>query len=194
MSEVPNEKLNRITGKNHQGVIAYTAIIEYAEVENIIDDCYNSGKNPFILILDRITDVRNFGAIIRTAECLGVHAILIPSKGGAIINADTEKTSAGALNYMPICRVKYLDKSIEYLKNSGLKVVGCTEKADKEIGDVDMSGPVAIVLGSEEDGISDKYLGMCNDLGKIPMKGKVKSLNVSVASGLVLYQAMIANG
>ena len=189
VSDVPMEKLNRITGKNHQGVIAYVSPITYASIDAIIDQCYREGKDPFILVLDRITDVRNFGAITRTAECMGVDAILVPAKGGALVNADAEKSAAGALNYIPVARAKYLDRALEELIEYGLKLVACTEKSEKTIDQVDFAGPLAIIMGSEEDGISGKYLSMCHDRAGIPMYGQVPSLNVSVAAGMVLYQA-----
>ncbi len=187
---VPIEKMNRITRKNHQGVIAFISAISYASLENIISSAYESGKNPFILVLDRITDVRNLGAIVRTAECVGIDAIVIPDKNTARLGGDAFKTSAGALSRVPICRERNLKGTITYLKNNGLQVIGCTEKAGKLIYDFDYDIPLAIVMGSEEDGISPECLYLCNDQVKVPMFGKIASLNVSVAAGLVLYEAV----
>jgi 23S rRNA (guanosine2251-2'-O)-methyltransferase len=187
---VPIEKMNRITRKNHQGVIAFISAISYASLENIISSAYESGKNPFILVLDRITDVRNLGAIVRTAECVGIDAIVIPDKNTARLGGDAFKTSAGALSRVPICRERNLKGTITYLKNNGLQVIGCTEKAGKLIYDFDYDIPLAIVMGSEEDGISPECLYLCSEQVKVPMFGKIASLNVSVAAGLVLYEAV----
>lgn len=187
---VPIEKMNRITRKNHQGAIAFISAVSYASLENIISSAYESGKNPFILVLDRITDVRNLGAIVRTAECVGIDAIVIPDKNTARLGGDAFKTSAGALSRVPICRERNLKGTITYLKNNGLQVIGCTEKAGKLIYDFDYDIPLAIVMGSEEDGISPECLHLCNDQVKVPMFGKIASLNVSVAAGLVLYEAV----
>ena len=190
VQKVPMEKLDRITRKNHQGVIAFVSVINYAKLENIVADVYEKGQVPLILILDRITDVRNFGAIARTAECTGVHAIVIPSKGGAQINSDAMKTSSGALNFMPVCREDNLFLTVKYLQNSGIQVVSCSEKLTNNIYDVDFSVPTAIIMGSEEDGISEELLRISDELAAIPMAGRVGSLNVSVATGVVLYEAV----
>jgi 23S rRNA (guanosine2251-2'-O)-methyltransferase len=187
---VPVEKLNRITRKNHQGAIAFVAMITYASLENIIATAYQSGKNPFILILDRITDVRNLGAIVRTAECVGIDGIVIPDKNTARLGGDAFKTSAGALSRVPICRERNLKGTLTFLKNNGIQVFGCTEKAEKHIDEVDYDVPLAILMGSEEDGISPECLHLCNEQVKIPMYGKIASLNVSVATGIVLYEAV----
>jgi len=190
VQKVPLEKLNRITRKNHQGVIAFVSAVHYAKLENVISDCYDKGENPFILVLDRITDVRNFGAIARTAEIAGVKAIVIPSKGAAQINADAMKTSSGALNFLPVCREESLYSTVEYLQNSGLRVVCCTEKAQNNLYKTDLTGPLAIVMGSEEDGITDNILRRADEMVSIPQAGKVGSLNVSVATGVVLFEAV----
>lgn len=187
---VPLEKLNRVTPKNHQGIIAFVAPISFADIENIIPEVYEKGKQPFILILDRITDVRNFGAIVRTAECAGVHAIIIPSRGSALINADALKTSAGALFKMPVCRVDNLKAIIDYLKESGLSIIACTEKTDQLHDTVNYAKPVAIIMGSEEDGISGEYLKRADFKAKIPLMGTIGSLNVSVAAGVILFEAV----
>lgn len=187
---VPVEKLNRITSKNHQGVIGYASAVEYYFIEEIIPQLFESGKTPLLLILDRITDVRNFGAIARTAECSGVNAIVIPSKGSAQINGDALKTSAGALHEIKICRSHNLKTTIDYLKESGLQLISCTEKADTDLYDVNFSLPSAIIMGSEEDGISGEYLKRSDHKVKIPMLGVIESLNVSVAAGVILYEAV----
>ncbi|MEM9857489.1 MAG: 23S rRNA (guanosine(2251)-2'-O)-methyltransferase RlmB [Bacteroidota bacterium] len=190
MASVPIEKLNRITRKNHQGAIAFVSAVQYSSLDNIISETYQKGKEPLLLLLDRVTDVRNFGAIVRSAECAGVNGIIIPSKGGAAVNSDAMKTSAGALNYVPICRSDNLKSTIHYLKSSGIKVVGCTEKTDQLIYDTDFQGPVCIIMGSEEDGISSEYLKLCDARGKIPITGNVESLNVSVSCGIILFEAL----
>ena len=185
---VPVQKLNYITQKNHQGVIAFLSPITYHHIESIIPQLFEEGKIPLILILDRITDVRNFGAIARTAECMGVDCIVVPKKGGAQVTADAVKTSAGALSRIAVSRVDYIEDTITFLKNSGLTIYGCTEKADANLSDLDMSVPLAMIMGSEEDGISPKFLDQLDAAGKIPMMGQTKSLNVSVAAGMVMYE------
>jgi 23S rRNA (guanosine2251-2'-O)-methyltransferase len=190
ISMVPVEKLNSFTRKNHQGVICFISPISYSSLDNVITACFQKGKAPIVLILDRITDVRNFGGIARTAECTGVDAIVIPTRGSAQITNDALKTSAGALNHIPVCREENLKNTLTYLKESGLQIVGCTEKADKMLFQFDFSTPVAIIMGSEEDGISPEYLKRCDSTVKIPMQGKVSSLNVSVATGMILYEAI----
>jgi len=188
--KVPVEKLNRITRKNHQGVIAYISAIQYASLDNVISSAYAKGESPLLLILDRITDVRNFGAIARTAECAGIHGIIIPDKGGAAINSDAMKTSAGGLNFIPVCREHNLKTTIRYLKDNGLQIVACTEKATHTIFESDLKEPCAILLGSEEDGISEEYLKMADQKVLIPMTGNIQSLNVSVSAGVVIYEAV----
>ena len=185
---VPNEWFNKMPRVNHQGIIGYLSVIEYQPVEQILPMIYDKGETPFLLILDRITDVRNFGAIARTAECAGIHAIIVPSRGHALINSDAVKTSAGALNTIPVCREDNLKDTITYLKNSGLLIVAATEKAKSDYTDVEMTGPVALIMGSEEDGISPAYLEMCDVKIRIPLYGEIASLNVSVATGVVLYE------
>ncbi|MCU0467693.1 MAG: 23S rRNA (guanosine(2251)-2'-O)-methyltransferase RlmB [Arcicella sp.] len=190
VQKVPTEKLDRITRKNHQGVIAFVSAINYAKLENVVADVYEKGEVPLILILDRITDVRNFGAIARTAECTGVHGVVIPTKGAAQINADAMKTSSGALNFLPVCREDNLLMTVKFLQNSGIQVVACSEKLSKNIYDIDFTIPTAIIMGSEEDGISEELLRSVDELATIPMAGKVGSLNVSVATGVVLYEVL----
>jgi 23S rRNA (guanosine2251-2'-O)-methyltransferase len=187
---VPQEKLKKFSTKNHQGVICILASVTYASLDNLIDRAYSEGREPFLLLLDRVTDVRNFGAIARTAECAGVDGIVIGEKGNAPITSDAMKTSAGALNHLAICREKDLKKTMRYLRESGIRIVACTEKASKSIYDVPLGGPMALVMGSEEDGISDAFLREADDLVKIPMKGKIGSLNVSVASGVAIYEVV----
>ena len=190
VQKVPSEKLDRITRKNHQGVIAFVSAINYAKLENVVADVYEKGEVPLILVLDRITDVRNFGAIARTAECTGVHAIVIPTKGAAQINADAMKTSSGALNFLPVCREENLYHTVKFLQNSGIQVVACSEKVSKNIYDIDFSVPTAIIMGSEEDGISDDLMRSVDELANIPLVGRVGSLNVSVATGVILYEVV----
>ena len=187
---VPLEKLNRLTRKNHQGVVCFISPIKYMPLHNVLTQVYEDGKTPLFLILDRITDVRNFGAIARTAEGAGVNAIIIPQKGAAQINADAMKTSSGALNYLPICRENSLKETVTYLKDSGLQIVACTEKTTQSLYSADLSVPTAIIMGSEEDGISSELLGLSDVKTKIPLLGEVGSLNVSVAASIVLYEAV----
>ncbi|MEM9830248.1 MAG: 23S rRNA (guanosine(2251)-2'-O)-methyltransferase RlmB [Bacteroidota bacterium] len=190
INTVPTEKLNRVTRKNHQGIIAFLSSVIYASLDNIIDECYQRGREPLLIMMDRITDVRNFGAIARTAECLGAHAIIIPDKGNARLGGDAMKASAGALNHVPVCREENLKRSIQFLKNSGIRVVACTEKADQLLPQQDLQGPIALLLGSEEDGISEAYLKLSDASVKIPMSGQIASLNVSVAAAISLYEVM----
>lgn len=190
VSKVPLEKLNSITGKNHQGAICYLSAVKYASLDHVVSQCFTNGKQPLLLILDRITDVRNFGAIARTAECAGVDAIITPQKGGAQITSDAMKTSAGALNYIPVCREYNLKETINHLKDSGVNVVACTEKTDNSIYDIDLNQPVALLMGSEENGISAEYLSLASSRAKIQMTGKIGSLNVSVAAAVVIYESV----
>jgi len=185
---VPAEKLQRMSAKNHQGVICLLAAVGFASLENIVHESFSDGRDPFLLILDRITDVRNFGAIVRSAECAGVDAIVIGEKGSAPITSDAMKTSAGALNYMAVCREKDLRATVKSLRENGVKVIACTEKGSKSIYEIEANGPVALIMGSEEDGISNELLREADELGRIPMKGKIGSLNVSVATGIALYE------
>lgn len=188
LSFTPQQKLNKLSTKNHQGVICLLSAVKYATLEDLIDHAYANGKEPFFLILDRITDVRNFGAIARTADCAGLTGIIIPDKGNAPITGDAMKTSAGALSYLPVCRVKDFKKTVQTLKENGIQVLACTEKAATTLYEVDLVSPVAIILGSEEDGISHTLLKEADQLVKIPMYGNIASLNVSVSAGIVLYE------
>ena len=187
---VPVEKINRITRKNHQGVLAFVSAVEFVEIETLLPGLFESGTYPFILILDQITDVRNFGAIVRTAECAGVHAIVIPEKGMARIGADAVKTSAGAIHSLPICRTANLAAVINFLKNSGIRIVAATEKADNLYTNTNMNLPLAIIMGAEDKGISASVLKLTDEQLKIPLHGKIESLNVSVAAALMIYEAV----
>jgi 23S rRNA (guanosine2251-2'-O)-methyltransferase len=187
---VPLEKLKRMSSKNHQGVICLLAAVSFASLDNLIDRAYSEGREPFFLLLDRITDVRNFGAIARTAECAGLDGIVIGEKGNAPITSDAMKTSAGALNHLPVCRERDLKKTLQLLRDNGIRVVACTEKASKDIYEVNLTGPIALIMGSEEDGISDPLLRDADELAKIPMKGRIGSLNVSVAAGVAIYEVV----
>jgi 23S rRNA (guanosine2251-2'-O)-methyltransferase len=187
---VPVEKLNSITKKNHQGIIAFVSDIEYRNTEELIPSIYEVGKAPFIVIPDRITDVRNFGAIARTAEAAGVDALIIPNKGSAQINADAIKTSSGALHKLAVCRSFNLVKTINFLKNSGLQIVAVTEKAGSYYYNVDFTVPSAIVLGAEDKGIERRILEIADYSVKIPMLGAIASLNVSVAASIIMYEVV----
>jgi 23S rRNA (guanosine2251-2'-O)-methyltransferase len=187
---VPVEKLNRVTPKMHQGVVAFVSPIVYQHIEDLVPVLFDEGKIPFILVLDRITDVRNFGAIARTCECAGVDAIVIPDKGGAQINDDAMKTSAGALNHIPVCRERDLGKVLNFLNDSGLTLVACTEKGSESVYDLSFTGPVALIMGSEEDGISEFLLRKVHHEAKFPQAGKIGSLNVSVATGIALFEVV----
>ncbi|QNF32306.1 23S rRNA (guanosine(2251)-2'-O)-methyltransferase RlmB [Adhaeribacter swui] len=191
VATVPVEKLDTLTRKNHQGAVAFLSAITYMPLDNIVADIYEKGKTPLLLILDRITDVRNFGSIARNAECMGVDAIVIPNRGAAQINGDALKTSAGALNIIPVCRETNLKDTITFLQQSGMQIVACTEKAEQNLTEkIDFTGPTAILMGSEEDGISPEYLKKADVRVKIPMAGQIGSLNVSVASGIVLFEVL----
>lgn len=192
--KVPVERLNRITRKNHQGVVAFLSPVTYAEIDNVVLEIFENGKVPFIIVLDGITDVRNFGAIARTCECAGVDAIIIPETNSVSVNADSVKTSAGALLHIPVVRVKSLRMAIRYLKNSGITVVGATEKGSSVYTTFDYTVPTAIIMGSEESGISNENLRECDNLAAIPLKGKIGSLNVSVAAGVLIYEVVRQRG
>ncbi len=191
VQEVPIEKLNAMTRKNHQGVVAMLAVIEYAPLQEVITAAFEAGRTPLVVVLDRVTDVRNFGSIARSAECLGADALLIPTRGGAQINGDAVKTSAGALSRLPVCREPNLKDALRYLADSGLRLVACTEKAAATLGQPDapeLSGPLALLLGSEEDGISPEYLRFADAEVRIPILGHIGSLNVGVAAGVALFE------
>jgi len=187
---VPAEKLNRLSHQNHQGVIAHLSEITYQKLEQIIPMIYEQGKTPLVLILDKVTDVRNLGSIARTAECAGVDALIVPAKGSAQINSDAVKTSAGALYKLPVVRSENLKESLRFLHDSGLHIVAATEKADSDYTAADYSVPTALILGSEGTGISEEYLKLSDTKVSIPVLGEIESLNVSVASGILLYEVI----
>ena len=188
ISIVPKEKLNRITRKNHQGIICYISPISYQPIDEIVLRCYEKGKDPIIIILDKITDTRNLGSISRVAESVEADAIVIPKKGSALITSDAIKTSAGALNYVPVCKVESLSYICKTLKKSGLKIISCTEKGEELVYDLDYNCPLAIILGSEKNGISKNLLELSDHKIKIPMYGKIDSLNVSNSTSIILYE------
>jgi 23S rRNA (guanosine2251-2'-O)-methyltransferase len=189
-SSVPEEKLNRITSKNHQGVIAFVSPVSFGDVHHIVANTFESGQTPLLLLLDGVTDVRNFGAIARTAECMGVHAIIIPDKGSAQINEEAMKASSGALHYMPICKVKNLTETLKLLQSSGLQVCVASEKARKAAKETDFTLPTCIVMGNEETGPSKNIMTLADYLILIPMTGRIQSLNVGVATGMLLYECL----
>ena len=187
---VPVEKLNSYTDQNHQGVVALTSPIEYYNIEEVVEGLLADDKKPFILALDRITDVRNFGAIARTAECEGVDAILIPSKGSAQVTADAIKTSAGALNRLKVCKTDSLKDSLFYVQQCGVRLVACTEKSNVPLYEANLMGAVAVIMGSEKDGITSDLINLADISCRIPMRGKIASLNVGIATGMVLYEKL----
>ncbi len=185
---VPLERIELVTRKNHQGVLAWLSLIEYQHITNLLPGVFESGEDPLILVLDGVSDVRNFGAITRTAVCFGADAVVIPEKGSARITADAVKASAGALHTIPVCREKSILRSVEYLKESGLKVVCASERSGRTISETDMTGPLALVLGSEDKGISRELTNTADHVVRIPTKGSISSLNVSVAAGVLIYE------
>lgn len=188
VKEVPEEKLYRITTKNHQGFIGFISPISNSSIEEILPELIEKGIQPRFLILDGVTDVRNFGSIIRTAECMGINAIVLPARNSVPINSDVVKTSAGAVFNVPICKEIHFGSSIQFIQDSGVKLVGCSEQATDTIFKTDLSGPIAIIMGDEGTGIHPKTLEKVNSVAKIPMQGKVASLNVAVATGMVLSE------
>lgn len=186
---VPLEKLNRITRKNHQGVIAMMTPVETSPLEALIPELFEKGQVPLLIVLDGVTDVRNFGAIARSAECLGAHALVIPYRGSAPLSADAIKTSAGALMRVPVCKVENLSKALSFISESGIRLVGFSEKGRKSIAESDLGSPTALVMGSEEDGIAGENIKLLDELVRIPMSGETASLNVSVSAGIALYEA-----
>ncbi len=187
---VPLEKLDRLTKKNHQGVVAFLSPITFDNLEDVVMAAFEKGETPLVLILDHLTDVRNFGAIVRTAECCGVHAVVVPEQGAAAINGDAVKTSAGALMRVPICRANHLRDAAYLLQQMGLQLVGCTEKTSEEIYVTDYTKPTAIIMGNEETGISNNLIKIADHLARIPMMGEIGSLNVSVSAGVILYEVV----
>jgi 23S rRNA (guanosine2251-2'-O)-methyltransferase len=189
-SYVPVEKLNRLSNKNHQGVVALISPIEFYDLDDLVLNVIESGKTPLFLLLDQLSDVRNFGAIIRTAECTGVNGIIIQKKGGAPVNADTVKTSAGAVFKVPICKVDHIKDAMFHLQASGIKVIAATEKTDNTLYDVSFKEPCAIIMGSEGKGITPSILKLADATAKLPILGEIESLNVSVACGAFLYEVV----
>lgn len=189
ISYVPVEKLNKLSQGNHQGVVAKISPVKFRDLEEVIlEVTANDNSTPLFLLLDQITDARNFGAIIRTAECCGVHAIIIQNKGGAPVNADTVKTSAGAVFKIPLCKVDHIKDAIYYLQASGIKVVAASEKTENTLYKSELNVPVALVMGNEEKGVSASVLKIVDEKAKLPMFGSIASLNVSVACGAFLYE------
>lgn len=194
VQRVPVERINRITKKNHQGVIAFISPITYQRTEDIVPFLFEQGKNPLLIMLDGLTDVRNFGAIARTCECAGVDAIIIPNKNSVSVNADAIKTSAGALHTLPVCRETSLRRTIKFLKDSGFKIIAATEKGDYDYTKADYKSPTCIIMGAEDTGVSYENLSLCDEWVKIPMLGNIESLNVSVAAGILIYEAVKQRG
>ncbi len=187
---VPLERIELVTRKNHQGVLAWLSPVEFQQITNLLPMIFETGEDPLLIALDGVSDVRNFGAIVRTAECLGAHAIIIPEKGSARINDDAVKTSAGALHTFPVCREKSIVRTIEYLKESGLKVICAGEKSGMLVSEVPLNGPSVLIMGSEDKGISRELLALADYQVRIPMSGTIESLNVSVAAGILLYEML----
>ena len=194
VQRVPIERINKITTKNHQGVLAFVSAVTYYKVEDVVPTLFEEGKVPFFVMLDGVTDVRNFGAIARTCECAGVDAIIIPSRNSVSVNADAMKTSAGALHTLPVCKEQSLTAAIKYLKNSGFKIVAATEKGDYDYTKANYKDPVCIIMGAEDTGVSYDHLALCDEWIKIPLFGKIESLNVSVAAGVLIYEAVKQRG
>ena len=187
---VPVEKLNKLTRKNHQGVVAFVAPVDFQDLEELIIQTQEKGEAPLFILLDQLTDARNFGAIIRTAECVGAHGVIIPKSGSAPVSADTVKTSAGAVFNMPICKVDHLKDAMFLLQASGIQTVAATEKTEDTIYQVDFKTPTAIIMGSEGKGVSPGILKLVDHKAKLPMYGNISSLNVSVAAAVFLYEAI----
>ena len=181
VQRVPVERINRITRKNHQGVVAFISSVTYQKTEDLVPFLFEQGKNPFFVMLDGVTDVRNFGAIARTCECAAVDAVIIPARGS---------TSAGALHTLPVCREQNLRATLQYLKDSGFRIVAATEKGDYDYTKADYTGPLCIIMGAEDTGVSYDNLALCDEWVKIPMLGTIESLNVSVAAGILIYEAV----
>lgn len=194
VQRVPVERIDRITRKNHQGVIAFVSPIVYQRTEDIVPFLFEQGKSPLLLMLDGITDVRNFGAIARTCECAGVDAIIIPSKNSVTVNADAVKTSAGALLTLPVCKEQSLTATIKYLKDSGFRMLAATEKGDYDYSKANYSDPTCIIMGAEDTGVPYEHLKYCDEWVCIPLMGKIESLNVSVAAGILIYEAVKQRG
>lgn len=190
IQRVPQERLDRITRKNHQGIIAFVSAVDYQHLEDLIPSIYEQGKDPFIVLLDGVTDVRNFGAIARTCECAGVNAIAIPSTGSVSVTADAMKTSSGALNHLPVCKERTIHGTLCFLRQSGLRVIAASEKAAEPYTAISYEGPIALVLGGEDTGISMDNLRIADHIVRIPQHGVIKSLNVSAAAAVLIYEAL----
>ena len=190
VQRVPVQKIDRITRRNHQGVLAMMAAVTYYRVDDLIPRLFDEGENPFVVVLDGVTDVRNFGAVARTCECAGVSAIVIPDHESVSVNADAVKTSAGALNYLPVCRERNLVTAVKFLRDSGFKIVGTSDKSQTSYTNAEYTGPVAIVLGAEDKGISPEIMKLCDTQVLIPEFGHINSLNVSVAGGIMIYEVV----
>ncbi len=185
---VPSARLNKITNKNHQGVIAIMPVIEYHSLETLLPGIFESGETPLLVLLDGVTDVRNMGAIARTAECAGVHALVLPEKGGAPVNADAVKASAGALSRIPVCKEENLLHAIAFLKECGIKLLALDDRGKTNLYDENLTGPMAVIMGAEDKGVSAAVRKLSNTCVSIPMKGHIASLNVSVATGIVVFE------
>lgn len=190
MQVVPKERLNSITRKNHQGVIAFVSPIPYYHVEDILPMVYDKGETPLFILVDGVTDVRNIGAIARSAEAAGAHALVLPKKGSAQINDEAMKSSAGALSLLPVCRVNSLMTTVEFLQLNGVQVIAADLKGDKMLYDLELNGPLAIVMGDEAKGVNRMLLEKVDHPFKIPMRGQTDSFNVSVATGIILYEVL----
>lgn len=190
LSVLAKDRLQRIVKGNHQGLAASIALIEYQQLNNLLPQIYENYGNPLIVLLDRVTDVRNFGAIARSALICGAHGLVIGHKNSAPVNAEAVKTSAGALRKIPVCREKSLTQTISFLKNSGVKVIGAALEGTHFLHNLDLEGPLAIMVGSEGEGIHPSLLKHCDEVYKIPQVGDLDSFNVSVAAGISLYEAM----
>lgn len=190
VQRVPLEKLNRLTRKNHQGVVAFISPVAYYDAEEIVTRLFEEGKTPALMILDGVTDTRNFGAIARTADCAGFHAVIIPDHGSASVTPEAIKTSAGALFHLPVCRTRNLLDTVRILKASGITIFGASEKASHDYTGADFSVPSAVVMGAEDVGISPRILKECDELVSIPILGSISSLNVSVAAGVIMYEVV----
>ena len=187
---VPEERLTRLTRKQHQGVIAFISEIEYTQLDQLIPMLYEEGRSPFVVLLDGLTDVRNFGAIARTAECAGVDAIIIPERGSVSVTADAVKTSAGALHRIPVCRVSSIQAAVTLLQENGIQIVAGSEKAADIYTESELSLPLGLVLGAEDHGVSQGVLRRADKIVRIPQVGAIGSLNVSVAGGILIYEVV----
>lgn len=190
VQRVPVQKIDRITRRSHQGVLAMLAAVSYYRLENLVPQLFDEGENPFIVILDGVTDVRNFGAVARTCDCAGVSTIVIPDRESVSVNADAVKTSAGALNYLPVCREHNLVTAVKFLRDSGFRIVGTSDKNSVAYTEGDYTGPVAVILGAEDKGISPEIMKLCDTRVYIPEFGHINSLNVSVAGGIMIYEVV----